>query len=39
MYILLSHKKSEMMPSAATWVPLEILTLGEGSRKEKDKTM
>ena len=36
--ILLSHrKKHERMPSAATWLQLEIIILSEGSQKEKDK--
>ena len=35
--ILLSHKKAKIMPFAATWMQLEILTLGEVSQKEKDK--
>ena len=30
-------KKIDMMPFAATWVPLEILILNEVSQKEKDK--
>ena len=35
--ILLSHTKNKIMPSAATWMELEILILSEESQKEKDK--
>ena len=35
--ILLSHKKKEIMPLAATWMELETLILSEGRQKEKDK--
>lgn len=30
-------KKNELMPSAATWMQLEMIRLGEVSQKEKDK--
>ena len=30
-------KKSTLMPSAATWMELEILTLSKVNQKEKDK--
>ena len=35
--ILLSHKKNDIMPLAATWMELETLILSEVSQKEKDK--
>ena len=37
--VLLSHKKNEIMPYAATWMELEIIILSELSQKEKDKYM
>ena len=33
--ILLSHKKKEIMPSAATWMQLELLILSEVSQKDR----
>ena len=33
--ILLSHKKNDIMPSAATWVDLEIIILSVESQKDK----
>ena len=35
--ILLSHKKSKIMPFAATWMDLEIAILSEVSQTKKDK--
>ena len=35
--ILLSHKKSEIMPLAATWMDLEVTIRSEVSQTEKDK--
>ena len=34
--ILLSHKKNEIMPFAASWMDLEMIILSEASQKEKD---
>ena len=35
--ILLSHKKTKAMPSAATWMDPEIVILSEVSKRENDK--
>ena len=35
--ILLSHKKSKIIPFAATWVEPEPLIVSEVRQKEKDK--
>ena len=35
--MLLSHKRKELMPFAATWMDLEIIILSEISQTEKDK--
>ena len=35
--ILLSHKKEQNMPFAATWRQLAMILLSEVSQKEKDK--
>ena len=35
--LLLSHKKNEIMPFAASWMDLDIIRLSEVSQKEKDK--
>lgn len=35
--IPLSHKKNEIMPLAATWMDLEMITVSKVSQTEKDK--
>ena len=35
--ILLSHKKNEIMPFAATWIDLQTVIQSEISQKEKNK--
>ena len=35
--LLLQKRKNEIMPFAATWVGLEVITPNEVSQKEKDK--
>ena len=35
--ILLSQEKGQVMPSAATWTGLEVVTLSDVSQPEKDK--
>ena len=37
--IVLSHKKNEIMPTAATWMDLEVFILSKVSQTEKDKYM
>ena len=34
--ILLSHEKKKILPFAATWMELEMITLSEASHREKD---
>jgi len=35
--ILFSHKKNEILPFAAMWMDLQIITLIEISQREKNK--
>ena len=37
--ILLNCRKNEIMPFAATWTNLELITLSEVSQTEKDRYM
>ena len=37
--LLLSHENNEIMPSAATWMDLEITILSEVSQTEKENTV
>ena len=35
--LLLSHKKNESMPFAATWMDLEFVILSDTNQKKEDK--
>ena len=37
--LILSHENNEIMPSAATWMDLEITILSEVSQTEKENTV